>query len=333
MTVRNEIAKEYTPMDRTLSYTIEERFSGMDVKGFLKAMNYSSQCISDQKHVHDGIMHNGQRAYVTEKISTGDNITINIHEENSSEKIPPVFMELDILYEDEDLIILNKPEDMPVHPSMNNYENTLANGLAYYYESQGERFVFRCMNRLDRNTTGAVLVAKNSLSGAMLSELVRERKIKKEYVAAVEGAISADNLKNEHNILMNHNSDSFTIDAPIGRVDGSTIERCIDEEKGERAVTHVTIIGIAEDRQYSVVSCELETGRTHQIRVHMSHIGHPLVGDGLYNPKYKDNVLHRQLLHCRSLEFTHPISGEKISVVADFPNDMKIAEKLFDKNA
>jgi len=319
-------------MDRTLSYTIEEKYSGMDVKGYLKAKNYSSQCISDLKHASDGIMHNGQRAYVSEKIETGDNITINIHEEKSSEKIPPVPMKLEILYEDEDLIIVNKPADMPVHPSLNNYENTLANGLAYYYESQGKNFVFRCMNRLDRNTTGAVLVAKNALCGAMLSELVRERRIKKEYVAVVEGTISTDNLKNENTVLINHDSDSFTINAPIARVDGSTIERCVDEEKGERAVTHVTIIGCADNKQCSVVSCELETGRTHQIRVHMSHIGYPLVGDGLYNPKFKDNVLHRQLLHCRKLEFVHPISGAKISVVADFPNDMKTAEELVGKH-
>jgi len=300
-------------MDRTISYTIEDKYSGLEIRDFLKAMNYSSQCISDLKHVQDGIMHNGNRAYVSEKIYDGDNITINIHEDSSSEKIPPVPMELDILYEDEDLIIVNKPEDMPVHPSLNNYENTLANGLAYYYESQGKKFVFRCMNRLDRNTTGAVLVAKNSLSGAMLSGLVRERRIEKEYVAVTEGLVEG----------------SFTIDAPIGRVEGSTIERCIDHTTGERAVTHITCLGTINNGENSVVSCELETGRTHQIRVHMSHIGHPLIGDGLYNSKYKDDVLHRQLLHCRRLKFIHPITGNEVVATAPFPKDMSMAEELF----
>lgn len=316
-------------MNRTISYTIEERFAGMEVKGFLKAMNYSAQIISDLKHAQDGIMHNGQRAYVSEKISAGDNITINIHEDNSSEKIPPVPMKLDILYEDEDLIIINKPADMPVHPSLNNYENTLANGLAYYYEKQGEKFVFRCMNRLDRNTTGAVLIAKNALSGAILSGQVRERKIEKEYIAVTEETINVTELDVTCCRDINFATGSFTIDAPIGRVDGSTIERQVDKINGERAITHVTCIGNLENGTFSVVSCELETGRTHQIRVHMAHIGHPLVGDGLYNPKYKDNILHRQMLHCRRLAFSHPVTGEKIQVVAHFPEDMSMVEELF----
>lgn len=357
-----ECAKEGY-MDRTISYTVDELHNGMAVREFLKSMHFSSQIISDLKHASDGIMHNGHRAYVSEKIEPGDDITVNIHEISSSEKIPPVEMELEILYEDEDLIIVNKPADMPVHPSLNNYENTLANGLAYYYESQGEKFVFRCMNRLDRNTTGAVLVAKNALSGAILSEMIRKRQIEKEYVALTEGVIEGKLAKNrlKAGSLKPTGINTFTVDAPIGRVDGSTIERCIDYDSGERAVTHVTVLksiennidsgnskdlkidGEVADSSYpkdlnadksvmgdfalmsgcSLVSCELETGRTHQIRVHMSAIGHPLVGDGLYNPKYQDDVMHRQLLHCRKLAFVHPISYKQICVEAPYPDDMK----------
>lgn len=257
-------------------------------------------------------MHNGQRAYVNELIFAGDSVVVNIQEDNSSEKIPPVAIKLDILYEDEDLVIVNKPADMPVHPSLNNYENTLANGLAHYYISQGEKFVFRCMNRLDRNTTGAVLIAKNPLSGAILSEMIRDRKIDKEYVAVTEGKILAASGETR-----------FEINAPIGRVTGSTIERRIDWEKGERAITHVKVLGYTNQEKNTVVSCILETGRTHQIRVHMSSIDHPLVGDGLYNPKYQDDVMHRHLLHCRKLEFEHPITHEHICVEAPYPEDVK----------
>lgn len=298
-------------MTRHIEYTIEECSSGMDVKDYLKAHRFSAQIISNLKHVEDGILHNGHRAYVTEVLKPGDTIAVNIHEDVSSEKIPPVRMELDILYEDEDLVIVNKPADMPVHPSLNNYENTLANGLAFYYEAKNEKFVFRCMNRLDRNTTGAVLVAKNALSGAILSQMIRDRIIEKEYVAIVEGNIEKD----------------FVVDAPIGRLEGSSIERCVDELRGERAVTHARIIKC--ERDYTVVSCSLETGRTHQIRVHMAHIGHPLIGDGLYNPKYKDSEYdpskHRQLLHCHRLRFEHPILNKEILVEAPFPNDMSQA--------
>ena len=179
-------------MDRTIKYIVQDDYAGLSIKDFLKRMHYSAQSISDQKHFEDGIMHNKQRAYVNEALKSGDELVINCHEVTSSEKIPPVPMKLDILYEDEDVVIVNKPADMPVHPSLNNYENTLANGLADYYESQGQMFVFRCMNRLDRNTTGAVLVAKNPISGAMLSEMIRERKIEKEYVAIAEVEVSHD---------------------------------------------------------------------------------------------------------------------------------------------
>lgn len=294
-------------MDRIIKYTIEEEHAGLTVKEFLKEKHFSSQSISDQKHFEDGIMHNGKRAYVTEKLEVGDEVVINCHEISSSEKIPPIEMSLDILYEDDDLIIINKPADMPVHPSLNNYENTLANGLAYYYERQGKKFVFRCMNRLDRNTTGAVLVAKNPISGAMLSEMVRERIIDKEYVAIAEGYIEKR---------------QFTIDAPIRRVDGSSIKRQVDFEHGEKAITHVTVLEYnnIDGASYTYVSCKLETGRTHQIRVHMASIGHPLVGDGLYDEKYDGQG---QLLHCRRLEFVQPVTGEKICVEAELPDSMK----------
>ena len=327
-------------MDRTITYVIEKQYEGMEIKDFLKVKKYSSGLISNQKHFEDGIMHNGKRAYVSEKLIQGDIVTINIHEPTCSEKIPPVYKDIDILYEDEDLIVVNKPSDMPVHPSLNNYENTLANALAYYYQNNGLKFVFRCMNRLDRNTSGTVLIAKNPLSGALLSKMIKERSIKKEYIAVVEGNIrnyifensKLENKKHENDYNNLENVDTFTIDANIARVDGSTILRKVDAVKGERAITHVTVLDVINEGKNSVVCCNLETGRTHQIRVHLSSIGYPLVGDGLYNEKYEDNVLHRHLLHCRKLEFIHPVTNVPLSIAAPFPEDMSFLKYLFNNS-
>lgn len=305
-------------MDRRIEYIVDDLSAGKTVKDFLLDLNYSSQNLTDLKKAPDGIFHNGSRAYVTETLEAGDTVTVNIHDAHSSEKIPPVEMEIDIVYEDEDVVIVNKPADMPTHPSMNNYENTLANGLAYYYAKQGKEFVFRSINRLDRNTTGLVLVAKNAVSGAMLSGQVRQGYIRKEYVAITQGRIDVDELcKRNPSVRMGVDEEHFTIDAPIARVEGSTIERRV-HESGERAVTHVKIIKRSDNA--SIVSCDLETGRTHQIRVHMAHIGHPLLGDGMYNPDNKD--MNMQALHCRSIGFIQPIVGEYMEIAVPLPDDM-----------
>lgn len=305
-------------MDRRIEYIIDASSAGKTVKDFLLDLNYSSQNLTDLKKATDGIFHNGSRAYVTETLEVGDIVTVNIHDSHSSEKIPPVEMELDIVYEDEDVVIVNKPADMPTHPSMNNYENTLANGLVHYYAKQGKEFVFRSINRLDRNTTGLVLIAKNAVSGAMLSGQVREGIIKKEYVAITQGRIDVDNLCAKYPAVIKGTDDThFTIDVPIARVEGSTIKRRV-HESGERAVTHVKVFRKSEN--ISVVICELETGRTHQIRVHMSHIGHPLLGDGMYNPENKD--MARQALHCRSIGFVQPITGEYMEISIPLADDM-----------
>lgn len=307
-------------MKRTIVYNIEKTDAGNTVKEFLIKKDYSAQNLTDLKRAFNGILHNGARAYVTEKLSAGDQLIINIFEDSSSEKIPPVEMPLDIVYEDEDIMLINKSADMPTHPSMNNYENTMANGLAAYFEKQQEGFVFRSINRLDRNTTGLVLVAKHSVSAAMLSRQVREGSIYKEYVALASGNISSDaeELSVIEGVTAGNEKNEFSICAPIARLDGSTIERIVDFEQGERAVTHVKILDTYTAA--TLVSCQLETGRTHQIRVHMRYIGHPLLGDGLYNPE--DKSMERQALHCRRMILKQPVTGEKIDIEIPMPKDM-----------
>ena len=195
---------------------------------------------------------------------------------------------------------------MPIHPSLNNYENTLANGVADYYQQKGEAYVFRCMNRLDRDTTGLTILAKHMLSAAILSQDVANRAVHRTYLAIVEGTLTG----------------SGTIDAPIGRESNSLITRCIDYEHGERAVTHYRILACHNDQ--TLVSLRLETGRTHQIRVHMKHLGYPLIGDYLYHPDM--TKISRQALHSSLLEFTHPITKKAMKLSAPLPTDM---QKLF----
>ena len=201
-------------------------------------------------------------------------------------------------------MVINKPADMPIHPSQGNYDNTLANAVAYYYAQKGEPFTYRCINRLDRDTTGLLILAKHMYSASLLSDMVKNRKIHREYLAVAEGKTPSSGI----------------IDAPIRRVDGSTIERQVDYEQGDYACTHYK--RLCYKNGYSLVSLTLKTGRTHQIRVHMKHIGHPLPGDFLYNPNY--HVIKRQALHSHCLSFEHPITKEPLTFSSPLPDDMAI---------
>lgn len=290
-------------MKRTLHYTISTEYNGQHLLSFLKHKNYSSQIITHLKRTENGILLNGEWGRVRDILHTGDELTIQLIEDVSSENIVPSNLPLEIIYEDEDLLIVNKAANTPIHPSQGNYDNTLANAVAYYYQQKGETFTYRCINRLDRDTTGLLIIAKHMYSASVLSEMVAKHEIHREYLAIATGEVP----------------ETGTIIAPIGRVDGSTIERHVDETHGDYACTHYK--RLTYNNGYSLVSLKLETGRTHQIRVHMKHIGHPLPGDFLYNPDY--SAIKRQALHSHKLNFKHPISGTLLEFVADLPNDMK----------
>jgi len=211
---------------------------------------------------------------------------------------------LEIIYEDEDLLVINKTAGMPIHPSQGNYDNTLANACAYYFQQKGEPFTYRCINRLDRDTTGLLILARHAYSASLLSSMVAKREIHREYLALATGLVP----------------DFGMIEAPIARVDGSTISREVNFETGEFARTHYKRLEYKNG--YSLVSLKLDTGRTHQIRVHMKFIGHPLPGDFLYNPDY--SVIQRQALHSYRLTFTHPITGAPLQFTAPLPADMQL---------
>jgi 23S rRNA pseudouridine1911/1915/1917 synthase len=293
-------------MERTLTYTTDHFISPLPVNHFLKQKGFSSQNLVQLKKDPTAVQANGIPCFMNHILQPGDTLTLHIHEEHSSEKIPPVELPLDIIYEDEDLMVINKPAGMPIHPSMNNYYNSLANGLAYYFAQQNCPFVFRCINRLDRDTSGLTIVAKHYVSAGILSAMIANKAtsgITREYLAIAKGSVRP--LEG-------------TITAPLGRKEGSIIERTVDFENGESAVTHYKVLD--EKNGHSLVSLILETGRTHQIRIHMKYLGYPLIGDYLYNPDMEH--IQRQALHAWKLSFYHPITGEKMQFTAPLPEDM-----------
>lgn len=291
-------------MNRTIKYEINDTYDDLRVEQFLKRKGYSSQNLTEIKRMPESIMVNGVHYYMRQRLKAGDSLLVHISETKSSQNIPAVNLPLDIVYEDEDIIVINKAAGMPVHPSLNNYTNSMANALVWYYQEQGKPFIFRCCNRLDRDTSGITIVAKHLVSGNILSRATFNREVHREYLAIVRGSITPT---------------EGTIDAPLARKEGTIIERVVDWERGERAVTHYKVIETANG--HSLVSLVLETGRTHQIRIHLKHIGCPLIGDYLYNPDME--YIKRQALHSYKVSLHHPITGEYMEFTAPLPDDMQ----------
>ena len=292
-------------MNRILEYNISRDYEGIKLSSYLEMMAYPSSILKDLRKDTSLCKINKKDSYLNSIIHTGEHIEIFIKETVANESLVPVQLDFDIVYEDEDILLVNKPANMPIHQSINNYENSLANALAYYYRNETSPFIFRCINRLDKDTSGLTLIAKNPLSAAILSKAMKERQIKRTYTAIVEGIF---------------NDKEGRIEAPIARKKESCIERCVDFENGQRAITNYKVIKELENSR-SLVEFSLETGRTHQIRVHMKYLGHPLLGDILYNPD--DKTMERQALHAGKLTFLHPIKLKEITFKADYPDDMK----------
>lgn len=289
-------------MDRILTYTITPQEDGMQVLEFLRSKGFSRHILTSMKPDKEALLVNGMRIGGRGILHAGDLFRVCVMETGSVEGIVPTPLPLNILYEDEDILVLNKPADMPVHPSIGNYTNTLANAAAFYFQQKGMLCPFRCINRLDRDTSGALILAKNALSAAILSAQMRNREIRRTYLAVVCGVTPP----------------SGTVSAPIGRVSDSVIQRQVDPEHGESAVTHYERLAVRND--HSLLEIHLETGRTHQIRVHMGYIGHPLPADYLYHPVY--DHFKRQPLHSFQLNFRHPLTGKGLCFTAPVPKDM-----------
>lgn len=285
-------------MIRNIAYTIDDSNAGKTIYIFLRERFYSAKMLAYLKHLDDSIILNGNSVFLNTVLKSGDNLLVKYSENDESENIIPVDLPFEIVYEDEDIMVINKPQDMPVHPAINNFDNTLANGLTYYFNNQNEKLVFRCINRLDRDTSGLLIVAKHRLSASILSDFMKRREIHREYRALASGIFEQS---------------EGVIDAPISREGESIITRRVDFINGDTAITHYKVIDEIDGN--SLLSIKLDTGRTHQIRVHMKYINHPLMGDHLYN----DNPgnYERQALHSYMIKFRHPITLETMEFICE----------------
>lgn len=290
-------------MYRTLTYTVRPDENGMKTETFLKKQGLSQKLLIKLKNTPNGITLGGHLIYTTKVLSTGDEVTLTLALDKSSENIVPNNLPFPIVFEDDDILVINKPAFMPIHPSQGNFENTLANAAAYYFQQKEEPFVYRAINRLDRDTTGLLILAKNPFSACFLSDSMKNHQIHREYLAIVTGELPLNG----------------TINAPICRTAESTIERCVNFDLGEHAITHYKRLSYKNN--LSLASIILETGRTHQIRVHFKHIGYPLLGDFLYHPDF--TKINRQTLHSHKLSFPHPITKKPLTFTCEMPVDMQ----------
>ena len=240
---------------------------------------------------------------VSDKVTLGDTVSFNLDFEEDNGNIVPSKMNLNIIYEDDYYIVINKPAGLPVHPSILHYENSLSNGVKYYFDELGLKKKIRPVNRLDKDTSGIVIFAKNEYIQECLIKQMNKKIFGKEYIAVCEGIFEKR---------------SGTINEPISRKENSIIERCVSQS-GDASITHYYVLKTNFDN--SVVKLHLETGRTHQIRVHLSYIGHPIVGDTLYGKASKK--ITRQALHALKVSFIHPISKKEVFYIAPIPDDMK----------
>ncbi|GHH98455.1 RluA family pseudouridine synthase [Neobacillus kokaensis] len=286
-----------------LKWEIDDHNAGLLIKDFLKIEEISRTALTDIKFKGGSILVNKETVNVRYKLQTGDELIVIFPLESPSEGAKGEDLPLTILFEDEFLVVINKPAGMNTIPSREHPSGSLANALVGYYEKLGFCSAPHIVTRLDRNTSGIVLVAKHRHVHHLFSLMQRKGQVYRTYEAIASGIIP---------------DDSGTIAAPIGRKEDSIIEREVRED-GQYACTHYQVI--ERHHKFTHVELKLETGRTHQIRVHMSYLGYPLMGDDLYGGPTNE-MMDRQALHCKKIIFTHPLTHEKMIFTAPLPPDM-----------
>ncbi|MED1103041.1 RluA family pseudouridine synthase [Bacillus paramycoides] len=289
----------------TLKWTIQSVAEGILVREFLKTKGISKAALTDIKFHGGAIEVNGEHASVRHKLQAGEELQVFFPVEERSEGMIAENIPLCIVYEDDAVLVMNKGAYMSTIPSREHPSGSVANALLYHYDKQHLASTVHIVTRLDRDTSGLMLIAKNRFVHHLLSKQHQQKGVKRTYEAIVHGMILEE---------------VGTIDAPIGRKADSIIERTVCED-GQRAVTHFKVMESFPNK--TRVALELETGRTHQIRVHMAHIGHPLLGDDLYGGQR--DVMKRQALHSTSLTFYHPILEKEMTFTSSIPDDMQHA--------
>ena len=296
----------------------ENEYVGLTVKEILtEKLRFSKRAIASLKNRPDGILINGSHATVRATIKENDILEINCEDDSSNtEKLVPSSTLPDIIFEDESIIAVNKPPFIPTHQSLGHFYDTLANSLANYFMLQNRPFVFRSVNRLDKNTSGIILVAKDRLSSSKLSNQMKENGISKSYLAILDGELP---------------SLSGEIKTYIRRKEKSIILRevCDFCEDSKIAITQYEVLAV--NNGLSLVLATPITGRTHQLRVHFAHLGAQILGDDLYGNS--SNLINRHALHAFKLNFSHPNTNASMELLAPVPDDMdKIIENYFGKD-
>ncbi len=291
-----------------LEFVVNNNDNGKSIKDILLSCLHISHRLLITLKRENAIFLNGLPAFVYQTVCAGDVVCVSFDYAEDNSNIVSKQIPLDIVYEDEWLLVVNKCSGIPVHPSILHYEDSLSSGIKFYFDSIGLKKKIRPVNRIDKDTSGLVVFAKNEYIQEALIKQMRLGSFNKEYIAIVEG-------------FFDDSKKSGTINAPISRKEGSIIERCVSDD-GSPSVTHYEVTKETEIQgfKFSLLKCKLETGRTHQIRVHMAYIGHPLLGDDLYDGN--TSLISRQALHSYRISFIHPISKQNISFKAPIPNDI-----------
>lgn len=298
-----------------LTYIVPAHEDGMELRTVLtRRLFISRKLLSRLKQTEEGITVNGVRRYINHKVQSGDKVQVRMEEETSDD-ILPQNIPVDVLYEDDHLLVVNKPAGLIVHPTTGHWANTLANGIVHMWQERGLKIRFRPIHRLDKETSGVLAVAKNPYVHQNVSEQMKAGTVEKEYEAVVTGVVEPD---------------FGTVDAPIDRNPDSPHYRIVTPS-GYPSVTHYRVLERLRDATF--LSVRLETGRTHQIRVHMDYIGHPLLGDGMYgigagaeaagDRPAGELPLERHALHAARLIFDHPVTKERMVFSAPLPEDIR----------
>ena len=291
-------------MLRIFSYRADGGAAGQSVGAFLRALGFSHRTLARIKRLPGGITLGGESVPASALLHEGDLLTVRL-EEGASPGVEEWDHPLDILYEDEDILVINKPAGIPAPPSAGHRTVCMAGAVLHHYARQGVPFTVRLVSRLDADTSGALLIAKNMHAASLLGDMQKSHRIGKLYLGFAEGKIAEPAL----------------ISAPIARQEGSALARCVDPAAGEEAMTFLSPLCYDAETDLTLVRFRLLTGRTHQIRVHMQYLGHPLTGDFLY-PSRRDRIA-RQALHAAALSFVHPVKKEAVQIYAPLPDDLR----------
>ena len=286
-----------------LSYQIDKDDHYDNILHVLKEQFLLSDRLITKLKKANKIYLNDLPTYTKKSVTVGDKVSVLIDFEEDNSNIVASNIPLDIIYEDDYLLVINKPANIAIHPSILHFDNSLSNGVKFYFDKLGLKKKIRIVNRLDRNTSGIVVFAKNEYIQECLIKQMKTKELKKEYLAIAKGILE---------------SKSDTLNFPIARKEGSIIERTVSSD-GDSAITHYDVV--KEFNNLSLVHIVLETGRTHQIRVHFSYIGHPILGDTLYGSP--SELINRQALHSYKLTFIHPVTKKVLSLEAPLPNDIE----------